>query len=230
MTTTAKHLIPTLLLVLTLGLIAEAQPGPGGFGRGRGMQQGPNRRGPQMGRMDREGPGPGPRQAGAPGMRIAQLLRQLDLTQDQHEAIRKILDAHKDAAQASQQAVQKARQSLHEAVTQEADDVSIRAIATTLAQAVGDQAIEQVAVTKEIKGVLTAEQKEKLAALIKQAPEDRPGGPRGRQGRMGRGLGNGPQWGPGQDRAGRPGRGFGNGPDRGPGQGPRQRPQRGPRE
>ena len=47
--TTAKHMIPTLLLVLTLALISEAQPGQGRYRGGRAMQPGPNQRGQGMG-------------------------------------------------------------------------------------------------------------------------------------------------------------------------------------
>ena len=141
--------------------------------------------------MERGGPGPGPRQGGAPGMGIMHLLRQLDLTQEQHEVVRAILDAKTEAAQATREAIQAARQSLHEAIMEEADDAVIRAIATTMAQAVGDEAIQQVAVTKEIKNVLTQAQKDQLVTLISQAPEDRQRGPQGPPSGMGRGPGRG---------------------------------------
>ena len=172
MTTTTKHLIPTLLLPLTVTLVVEAQPRQEMNGRGRGMQAGQNQQGPGMRSMNRGGHGPGPRQGGAPGMGVMHLLRQLDLTQEQHEVVRAIMDAHKEAAQAAHEAVQMARQSLHEAIIEEADVAAISAIATAMAQAVGDEAIQQVAVTKEIKNVLTDDQKTALAALISQAPDN----------------------------------------------------------
>lgn len=191
MTTPTKHLIPTLLLALTLTLVAEAQPGQGMNGRGRGMQAGQNQRGSGMQSMHRGGPGPGPRQGGAPGMGIMHLLRQLDLTQEQHGVVRTIMDANKEVVQAAHEAVQTARQSLHKAIIDEADDAAIRAIATAMAQAVGDEAIQQVVVTKEIKNALTDDQKTALATLISQAPEDRQRGPQGPPQGMGRGPGRG---------------------------------------
>ncbi|NQV35642.1 MAG: Spy/CpxP family protein refolding chaperone [Phycisphaeraceae bacterium] len=192
MTTTTKHLIPTLLLALTLTLVAEAQPGQGMIRRGRSMRSGQNQRGPGMQSMDRRGPGPGMGRTDAPGMMgIMPLLRRLDLTQEQHEAVRTILDGSKEATQAAHEAVQVVRQSLHQAVMDESDEAAIRAIATAMAKAVGDEAIKQVAVTKEIKSVLTEAQKNELITLISQGPEDRRRGPQGPPSGMGRGPGRG---------------------------------------
>ncbi len=185
--TTAKHMIPTLLLVLTLALISEAQPGQGRYRGGRAMQAGPNQRGQGMGMMAHQGPGRG--QAGGPGLSMMHFLRQLKLTEEQHEVVRTIVDTPKEAAQATHEALHSARKSLHEAVIGEADEAALRAIAATLAQAVGDQAIQQVAVVKEIKNVLTEAQKATLKTLMEQLPEDRQRGPQGPPRGRGRGPG-----------------------------------------
>ncbi len=187
MKTTTSHIVSALLLALTVTLVAEAQPRQEMNGRGRGMQAGQNQQGPGMRSMNRGGHGPGPRQGGAPGMGIMHLLRQLDLTREQHEVVRAIMDAHKEVAQATHEAVQMGRQSLHEAIIEEADVAAIRAIATAMAQAVGDEAIQQVAVTKEIKNVLTDDQKTALATLLSQVPDNHQRGPQGPPQGMGRG-------------------------------------------
>jgi Spy/CpxP family protein refolding chaperone len=185
MKTTTKHLVPALLLALTLTLVAEAQPGQGKNrrGGGQGMQAGQNQRGPQMDGMQRGGPRSGP------NMGIMRYLRQLNLTTEQRESIRSLLETNKEAAQATHEAMQKARQSLHEAVMNGADEAAIRTIGGRFAQVVGDEAIQQVALNKKIKGVLTKDQQEKLTTLMKQAPEDFQRGPQGPRERMGRGRG-----------------------------------------
>ncbi|MCP4454944.1 MAG: hypothetical protein GY809_26085 [Planctomycetes bacterium] len=193
MTTTTRHIIPTLLLALSLTLMADAQPGQARGPQRRGRQAGQHQQGPGMQTMNRPGQNPG----GAHGMGILPLFRHLDLTQEQREVIRDILEANKEAVQAAHEAVQAARQSLHEAVMAGADDEAIRVIATTFAQAVGDQAIQQVAVTKEIKNVLTDDQKMALATLISQGREDRPKGPQGPPQGMGPGRGRGRRQGQG---------------------------------
>ncbi len=187
MTTTRRYLVSTILLALIIAIAVQAQPGQRGNGRGRGFQAGQDERGPGMGSMHRAGRGPGgPGGSGdGPGMGVMRLFRQLDLTEEQREVVRAIMDAGKEAAQAAHEAIQTARQSLHEAVIEEADDATIRAIAATMTQAVGDQAIKQVAVLKEIKNVLTDAQKNELATLISQGPPQGRGPGRGRgRGRM----------------------------------------------
>ncbi len=187
MTTTRRYLVSTILLALIIAIAVRAQPGQRGNGRGRGFQAGQDERGPGMGSMHRAGRGPGgPGGSGdGPGMGVMRLFRQLDLTEEQREVVRAIMDAGKEAAQAAHEAIQTARQSLHEAVIEEADDATIRAIAATMTQAVGDQAIKQVAVLKEIKNVLTDAQKNELATLISQGPPQGRGPGRGRgRGRM----------------------------------------------
>jgi len=185
--TAKKHMISTLLIALTLALVVQAQPGQGRNRVARGMRPGQNQRGQGMGQMEHQGPGRG--QAGGPGLNMMRFLRQLKLTEEQHEVVRSILDTHKEAAQAGHEEVQSARKSLHEAVIGEADEAALRAIAATLAEAVGDQAIQQVAVVKEIKNVLTEAQKATLKTLMEQPPEDRQRGPQGPPRGRGRGPG-----------------------------------------
>lgn len=184
MTMAKKHLILTVLLALTIAIAAEAQPGRRGNSSGRGAQFGQQQQGRGAGPMHRQDRGPG-----GPRLGIFRFLRQLDLTEEQRDVIHDVLESNKAAAEATQEAVHAARQSLHEAVVQEADEEAIRAIAQAMAKAVGDHAIQQVAVTKEIKNVLTEAQKEALASLMSQGPETRQRGPQGRGPRAGAGRG-----------------------------------------
>jgi Spy/CpxP family protein refolding chaperone len=135
-------------------------------------------------------------------------LHRLDLTEEQRELIRDILQAGRDACEAGREAVANATKALHTAVTEGADEAIIREAATNLGTALGDQAVLRASTITLVKEILTEEQLEQLQQM--KAPKLRER------------LGGAGTWGGGSGRGRFPcplGRGPG-GPGRGPGMGP----------
>ncbi|MBS1816627.1 MAG: periplasmic heavy metal sensor [Acidobacteria bacterium] len=157
-------------------------PGPGGPGprAGRG-DFGPGPGGP-MGR--RGGPG-GP---GGPLGLGPMMLGRLDLTNDQRDRVKQILDSHRDDQKAIGDRAMKAHQALQEAITGTFDEGGIRARAADVAAVDADMAVLQGRIYSEVYQILTPEQQTKLKqqqAELKQRQGQRPNdaGPRGRGGR-----------------------------------------------
>ena len=252
-TTGCKITILVVLCVLLVGGLLLAGPGgPVGRGGRQGAAFGPgrgNRGGPETGPprpLMRAGRRPmlGERGGVERGMMLARALRSLDLTEEQKEQVKGILEAAKDKREATREALADATKRLHTAVTEGADETAIREAAANLGKAIGDQAVLRASTMASIKEVLTDEQREQLEKMKERVekfrekmkdPEFRArlGGARTRggvlqRGRRPGGLGAGPGGprsgfgGPGRDFAwaGRglslgQGRGFG-GPSRGP--------------
>ena len=144
--------------------------------------------------------GPGMRDAGqrpgGPGFMLP--LQALDLTSDQKDAVKAILEANRQASQAARKAVGEATRTLHEAIANDANDLAIRNAAAAMATAAADQGILQVKVSTAIKALLTKDQLQKLADIRAQI-KDRPAGPMDGQmdgPRGGFGRPDGPQFGP----------------------------------
>ena len=161
------------------------------------------------------------------GQGIARALRGLDLTEQQRESIRNILESARETSESEREAVENARKALHTAVAEGADETAIREAASNLGKAIGDRAVSRAATMTSIKEVLTEEQLEQLQKMKSSESRDdlngagiqrrqmRSGNQPGLQGRgfgrPGRGagrLGMGPAW-QGRDRGPGPRPGFG---------------------
>jgi Spy/CpxP family protein refolding chaperone len=200
MKTPFKQHMTAVLIACTIVTLVYAQPGQGRRGRGQGPA-GPPQDAPRFGQQGPQRPGPGQGQ----GLPILRALRQLDLTQEQRDEVRTIVDVSQEDADAAMEAMQAARTTLHEAVINGSDEETVRAAATALGKAIGDEAVLRVGVMAQIKEVLTEEQRAELQTLMEQMPQ----GQRPRRGR-------GPNM---QDDQGQ---GYGPGPNRRPGRGQRR--------
>lgn len=92
------------------------------------------------------------------------IMRQLDLTDEQREQIKGILEANQEGLETAREAVQDATKALHEAVINDAGEADIRAAATGLGTAIGNEAVLRSAMMASVKQVLTPDQ---LAQLEK---------------------------------------------------------------
>jgi len=160
--------------------------GFGGPGRNGGGPGGP------IGR--RGGPG-GP---AGPGMVALGLLQRLDLTSDQRDRVKQILDSHRDEQTSLVERGRAAHEALQDAVTGSGDESLIRAKAADVAAVEADMAVTESRVYNEVFQILTPEQQakaKKLQADMKQRRAEmekqfeQNGGPRGRGGRRGPGVG-----------------------------------------
>ena len=143
-------------------------PGGGGFGGPGGGFGGPGPGGPG-GR--RGGPGgPGGPDGGALG---PMMLERLDLTTDQRDRVRQILDSHRDEQKAIGDRAMKAHEALQEVVTGSFDESAIRARAADVAAVDADVAVAQGRVYSEVFQILTADQQQKLTKLQADMKERR---------------------------------------------------------
>jgi hypothetical protein len=148
------------------------------------------------------------------------ILRQLDLTDEQVEAVQEILEANKEKAEAARKAVAEATKGVHEAVVK-GDEAGIQEAAANLGKAIGNGAVLRASAMTSVKKVLNDEQRkelEELTAKLKERAEKLS------EGIGGYGLGRRFQQfgqGGGFRGMGRPfgGRGYGMGAGRGPGMG-----------
>ncbi len=134
--------------------------GPGGPGARRGGQGGPGRPG-----------GPG-------GFGPMMMLGRLDLTTDQRDRVRQIMDSHRDEQQALGDRAMKAHDALQEAVTSTFNEGVIRARAADVAAVDADMAVAQARVFGEVYQILTPEQQEtqkKQQAEMKQRRQQKEG-------------------------------------------------------
>jgi Spy/CpxP family protein refolding chaperone len=104
-------------------------------------------------------------------MMLRLILHTLDLTDEQRELIEEILDEARPDMEAAQEAVAEASTVLREAVMQGADEDTIRAAASALGDAIGDQAVLKARTMASIKAVLTEEQLAELEELLARRAE-----------------------------------------------------------
>lgn len=209
-----KKAMVFIAVVMFLGSPVFA--GGGGRGRMRGYGLGPGAYGGPGEDSFRSpmayGRGPMAGQSRGPG--IAGALRRLNLTEEQRESVKNILESARETAETERKAIADAREALHKAVTEGADETAIREAATNLGKVIGDQAVSRAATMTSIKKVLTEEQLEKLQKMKESESRD----DLGRAEVPGRGLRRGNQRGMSGRDPGGPGRGagrFGRGPERG---------------
>ncbi|MBN1506227.1 MAG: Spy/CpxP family protein refolding chaperone [Sedimentisphaerales bacterium] len=213
-----KMAVVVVVVVALVGSVAVAGPG-GGWGRGpahaRGPAIGPGMgmgMGPGMGAGMGMGPGTGPCMLGAGPMRpprgnaLGAIGAWLDLTREQKTQIREIQEKGKKDAEAARDAVADARDALHEAVISGAAEAKIRAAATALGEAIGNEAALHAKTMAAVKAVLTEEQRKEFDEMRAERPglgQRAPHGPgpfcpwvgpnQGPQARMrGQGSGGGP--------------------------------------
>ena len=157
-------------------------PGGGGFGGPGGGFGGPGPGGPGGPGGRRGGPGgPG---GGALG---PMMLERLELTTDQRDRVRQILDSHRDEQKAIGDRAMKAHEALQEVVTGTFDESAIRARAADVAAVDADVAVAQARVYNEVLQILTADQQQKLKKLQADMKERREKMQQQRQERGGRG-------------------------------------------
>ena len=112
-----------------------------------------------------QGPGGAP-ERGGPGILGPMVLDRLDLSQDQHDRVKQILDSHRDEQRALRQRGWAAHEALHAAVTGDSfDEAAIRARASEVALVEADQAVARARVYAEVVQVLTPDQQSKLKTM-----------------------------------------------------------------
>jgi len=126
--------------------------------QGSGAQGGGRPGGP----MGRRGPG-GP---GGPGFALSpMLLERLNLTTDQRDRVKQIMDSHRDEQRALGDRAMKAHQALNDAITGTFDESAIRARSADLAAVDADMAVAQARIYGEVVQILTTEQQQQLKQL-----------------------------------------------------------------
>jgi Spy/CpxP family protein refolding chaperone len=133
----------------------DARPGIGRFGGPR--SGGPGRR------------GPGGRGVGV----LGPMMGRLDLTSDQRDRIRQIVDSHRSEQQQLAERAGKAHDALQEAITGGGDESAIRARAADVAAVDADAAVLQGRIYNEVVQILTADQQTKLKTLQTEMKERR---------------------------------------------------------
>lgn len=174
-----KHLVMSGVVVMGLVFAAatiNAQR-PGGFGpRGGGQGLGPGQGqglGAGQGRLGMMGRGGPAGRGGGAGFMLAGL----GLTDAQQEQVKSLFESERAANQQSMQAIGELRQQLHAAVfAPTVDQTAVSALQAKIVAAEQAQLSRHVQTQLTLSGILTPEQRAKVAA---------------RQGRGGRGPGNG---------------------------------------
>jgi len=102
---------------------------------------------------------------------MLQILRRLDLTEDQRDKVKTVLNNKKEDAEVANKAVRDAQKALHEAVINEAGEEAIRTAAAGVGRAIGDQAVLKTQAAASVKAVLTEEQLQKLERIKEKTKE-----------------------------------------------------------
>ena len=126
--------------------------------------QAPGGGGPGSGRPGWQGPG-GPGRGGPGGILGPMLLQRLNLTTDQRDRVRQIMDSHRDEQKAIGDREMTARGALNDAITGTFDEGAIRSQAANLAAVDADQAVLQARIYGEVFQILTSEQQQQLRQL-----------------------------------------------------------------
>jgi Spy/CpxP family protein refolding chaperone len=101
------------------------------------------------------------------------MLERLDLTSDQRDRVRQILDSHRDDQKALGDRAMKAHEALQDAITGTFDESAIRARSADVAAVDADMAVAQARVYNEVLQILTSEQQQKLKTLQAEMKERR---------------------------------------------------------
>ena len=163
----AGFIVAVAIVVAAAGMSSFAQaPQPGPAGPGLGRRGGPG--GPMRG-------GPG-----GPAAAIDLPLGQLNLTAQQRDQVKSVLDSHQDDIKALADREMTARAALQQAITSDTvDDNTIRQKAADVGAVEADMAVMRAHVRAEVWQLLTPDQQDHLKALEVQGPPPGRGG-RGR--------------------------------------------------
>lgn len=132
------------LLLIPLALSASVQP-EGRRGRGESDRRG-----------GRGGPGA--------------ILRELDLSEQQHEQMRSLRDG---SSRETMERLMQRRKALNDAVDNGADEGTLRQLAYDSGEAEGDAAVERARIHRQMMEILTPEQREQYQALKKERERNR---------------------------------------------------------
>jgi Spy/CpxP family protein refolding chaperone len=148
-----------VIAVIGTGVHAQAPAGPAAGGLGR--RGGPMARGGPMG----------------PGAVLDLPLPQLNLTDQQRDQVKTILDSHQDELKMLGDREASARQALERSVAADAiDEGAIRQHAADLGAVQADMAVERAHIRAEVMQILTPDQQKQAKAI----EANRPGPPGGR--------------------------------------------------
>ncbi len=121
--------------------------------------------------------GTAPAMGGGQGMRgmggfgssiVWQLVQRLELDEAQKAKVKDLQTASTEKTQDIRQSLMAANMKLAELPLTDASEADIRATATEVGKLMGDQAVLQAAALKDVKALLTDEQKAKLDEMIKE--------------------------------------------------------------
>ena len=101
------------------------------------------------------------------------MIERLDLTSDQRDRVRQIVDSHRDEQRALGDRAMKAHEALQEAITGTFDESAIRARSADVAAVDADMAVAQARVYNEVLQILTSEQQQKLKTLQSEMKQRR---------------------------------------------------------
>jgi Spy/CpxP family protein refolding chaperone len=176
MTTGIRYSLAAGALALT---VAAAAPLVAGGNQG---PQGP----PPAGGVPFHGPGPGgPRGPGGPMGPLGDLgpaIRHAEVTEDQQQQIRAVMDSHRDEFRAIGERMKAARDAMRAVVEADTiDENAIRAKAADVATVEADQAVLGAKVRAEVLGLLTPEQLERVKQFRAEMEKRREQGPQRRR-------------------------------------------------
>jgi Spy/CpxP family protein refolding chaperone len=101
-----------------------------------------------------------------PGFLLQRLAHRLELTSDQVQAIRAVLQNHAPELREEALAIAEARRTLFATVHAESfDEIALRAAAAAVGEAEAELAVTRAGIVQEVRAVLTEEQQEELAEL-----------------------------------------------------------------
>jgi len=114
---------------------------------------------------------PGPKGPGEPGGWIPVLAWWLDLTEEQVEQMKAIVEEAQPEAEEAAAVVAAAQAALHEAVAEGAGEEEIRVAAAALGTVIGDQAVLRAQTLASIKALLTEEQLKDFDKIKTKLPQ-----------------------------------------------------------
>lgn len=100
------------------------------------------------------------------------LLQRLDLTSDQRDRVRQIMDSHRDEQKALGERTMKAHEALQDAMLT-FDEAAVRARAAEVAAVDADRAVAETRIAGEVYQILTPEQQQKLKTVRAEMKERR---------------------------------------------------------
>ena len=161
----AGFIVASAIVVAAAGMSARAQGGPqaGAGGPGLGRRGGPMRGGP-----------------GGPAGAIDLPLGQLNLTAQQRDQVKSVIDSHQDEIKALADREMAAREALQKTIVADTvDDNAIRQKAADVAAVEADTAVMRAHVRAEVWQLLTPDQQTQAKTIEAQGPPPGRGG-RGR--------------------------------------------------